>query len=119
MNWLDGLALAAQGGAQGSGSEGSGGPGLGIMIAIILVIFYFLILRPQKKEQSQVQSMRDQLKKGDKVKSIGGIHGVIVAVFDATVRVKVDRNTELEFDKQAIASVVKEPEKEEATAKTA
>lgn len=77
-----------------------------IMFAAIILIFYFLIIRPQRKRDKETKAMLDAMKKGDKVVSIGGIHGTVVAVKEQTVVVKVDDNTRLEFTKSAISSVV-------------
>ena len=83
-------------------------------IALIFVIFYVFIIRPQNKKQKETQKMIDALKKGDKVITIGGIHGVISSVKDQTVIVKVDDDAKIEFTRSAIASViVDKPIKEE------
>lgn len=67
---------------------------------------YFLMIRPQNKKQKETQKMLDALKKGDKVITIGGIHGTVSNVKDDTVTVKVDDNCRIEFNRSAIASVV-------------
>lgn len=74
---------------------------------IIILIFYFFIIRPQNKKQKQLEKMLDSLKKGDKVITIGGIHGVVSSVKPEkkTVIVKVDDNTKLEFNRSAISTV--------------
>ena len=83
-------------------------------IALIFVIFYVFIIRPQNKKQKETQKMIDALKKGDKVVTIGGIHGVISSVKDQTVIVKVDDDAKIEFTRSAVASViVDKPAKEE------
>ena len=69
----------------------------------IIAIFYFLIIRPQNKKQKEAEKMRSNLKKGNKIVTIGGIHGTIQAVKERTVIVKVDDDTKLEFDRTAIA----------------
>ncbi len=79
-----------------------------ITFGLVILIFYFLIIRPQNKKQKEAKKMLEALKKGDKVVSIGGIHGTVVSVKDQTVVVKVDDNTKLEFTKSAIASVTAE-----------
>lgn len=89
---------------------------------VIIVIFYFFLIRPQKKKQNETQKMLNALKKGDKVITIGGIHGTVSSVKENTVIVKVDENCKLEFNRSAIASVeLTEAEKakmaEEAKAK--
>ncbi len=89
-----------------------------IPFGLVILIFYFLIIRPQNKKQKQMEKMLSALKKGDKVVTIGGIHGVIQSVKDGgTVVVKVDESCKLEFSRSAIASVVAEPAKDEKAGK--
>lgn len=73
---------------------------------LIIVIFYFFLIRPQNKKQKETQKMLDALKKGDKVVTIGGIHGVISSVKEHSVIVKVDDNAKIEFNRSAISGVV-------------
>lgn len=75
-------------------------------LALIFVIFYIFIIRPQNKKQKETQKMIDALKKGDKIVTIGGIHGTISSTKEQTVIVKVDENTKIEFSRSAIASVI-------------
>jgi len=75
-------------------------------LVAIIGIFYFLILRPQKKRQQEAQKMLSALRKGDRVVTIGGIHGIIQSVRESTVIVKVDENVKLEFNRAAISAVV-------------
>ena len=79
-----------------------------IMFAAIILIFYFLIYRPQKKRDKEAKAMLAAMKKGDKVVTIGGIHGTVVTVKDKTVVVKVDDSARIEFSKEAISSVTSE-----------
>ncbi|MDR0690204.1 MAG: preprotein translocase subunit YajC [Spirochaetaceae bacterium] len=76
-----------------------------IPFALIIAIFYFLIIRPQNKKQKETQRMLAAIKKGDKIVTIGGIHGVIQSVKEASVVVKVDENTKVEFSRSAISTV--------------
>ncbi|MEN6499391.1 MAG: preprotein translocase subunit YajC [Rectinema sp.] len=87
-----------------------------VTFGLVFVIFYFLIIRPQNKKQKQMQQMIAGVKKGDKIVTIGGIHGVVTSVKESTVLVKVDDGTRIEFSKSAIASVspTKTEEKAEA-----
>jgi preprotein translocase subunit YajC len=71
----------------------------------IIAIFYFLIIRPQNKKQKETQRMLGALKKGDRVVTIGGIHGVIQTVKEHSIILKVDDNVKLEFNRSAISSV--------------
>jgi preprotein translocase subunit YajC len=86
-----------------------------VTFGLIIVIFYFLIIRPQRKKQKETQSMLSNLRKGDKVSTVGGIRGTVTAVKDTAVTVKVDDNTKIEFNKSAISAVLeRKEEKEEA-----
>ncbi|MBN2545309.1 MAG: preprotein translocase subunit YajC [Spirochaetes bacterium] len=82
-----------------------------LMFTIIMVgfiaFFYFFIVRPQNKKRKEMENMLNALKKGDKIVTIGGIHGKISNVRDTDIVVKVDANTELTFEKSAISRVVK------------
>jgi preprotein translocase subunit YajC len=110
------LLLAAPDGGAGAGSPGSFITTL-IPFALIIGIFYFLIIRPQNKKQKETQRMLSALKKGDRVVTIGGIHGVIQSVKESSVIVKVDEGAKLEFSRSAIATVSAEA-KSEKTEKT-
>jgi len=72
---------------------------------LIFVIFYFLIIRPQSKKQKETKKMIEAVKKGDKIVTIGGIHGSVYTVKERTVIVKVDDETKMEFSKSAISAV--------------
>ena len=76
-----------------------------VTFVLIILIFYFLIIRPQKKRDKEAKAMLDSLKKGDKVVTIGGIHGTVVAVKESTIVVKVDDSARIEFSKSAISTV--------------
>jgi len=95
-----------------TGTSATGGSGqmvtTFVTFGLVILIFYFLIIRPQNKKQKDAKKMIEALKKGDKVVSIGGIHGTVVSVKDQSTVVKVDDNTKLEFSKSAISSVVSE-----------
>lgn len=73
-------------------------------IILMAVIFYFLLYRPQKKEQKRRADMLGSLKKGDKVVTIGGICGVITALNEKTVTLKVADKVEIDFLRSAVAS---------------
>ncbi|MBO4731363.1 MAG: preprotein translocase subunit YajC [Spirochaetaceae bacterium] len=96
--------------------------GLGSLVSmlpllLVFVIFYFLLIRPQSKKQKETEKMIAALKKGDKIVTIGGIHGVISSTKENTVIVKVDDNTKIEFSRSAIASLVTEKTEKEETSK--
>jgi preprotein translocase subunit YajC len=80
--------------------------GLILPFAAIFLIFYFLVLRPQSKKRKDTKVYLESLKKGDKVVTIGGVHGVITAIREdaSTVTLKVDDDTKIEIDKAAVRS---------------
>ena len=72
-------------------------------ILCIFLIFYFVYQRPMRKEQEQHSLMVRGLMVGDKVLTIGGIHGEVVKVVDAGVVLKTgDKSTRITIDKSAI-----------------
>jgi len=92
--------------APGGGAEGGGALMSFLPLVAIIAIFYFLIIRPQSRKQKETQRMISALRKGDRIITIGGVHGVITNVKENTVIVKVDENVKLEFNRGAIATVV-------------
>ena len=97
-------------GTQQSGSAGGGSSTIGMWLPIILIfaIMYFLIFRPQAKKQKQQRLMIESLKKGDKIITIGGIHGKIVGIKEkeGTILVKIDDNTKVELVRSSVAKVL-------------
>lgn len=86
---------------------GSGSPITPIItFGLVFVIFYLFIIRPQNKKQKETERMISAIKKGDKIITIGGIHGEVTSTKEQTVIVKVDEACKLEFSRSAIASVV-------------
>lgn len=98
-------------------STGGGGNLLYTLAPFILMfaIFYFLLIRPQQKKQKQRGSMLNALKKGDKVTTVGGLHGTIAEITDDTIVLKVNDVTKLTFDRSSINNVTaRSNEKSEA-----
>ena len=89
------------------GQPQGNGSGSGIMtllpLIIIIVIFYFFFIRPQTKKAKEERKYRENLKKGDKIITIGGIHGKIVEVNDTTLIIEVEDGTKLRIEKTAVA----------------
>lgn len=71
----------------------------------MLAVFYFLLIRPQVQQQKKRQEMLGSLKVGDKVITIGGIHGEITALTDDEVRLRVADKVELRMSRQSIGQV--------------
>ncbi|MBE6436453.1 MAG: preprotein translocase subunit YajC [Akkermansia sp.] len=73
---------------------------------LIIVIFYFLLIRPQRKQQKELQEKQNAMKTGDKVITAGGIHGIVRDVDDKTVKVEVAAGVLIKFEKASIVSFV-------------
>jgi len=81
------------------------------MIIIMIVLFYFLLIRPQKKQRQQQEARVAALVKGDKVVTIGGMHGIVHHVSKETVTLKLSEGVFVPFNKVAIASTASKSEK--------
>lgn len=81
-----------------------------IMFALIIGIFYFMILRPQQKRQKERQKMLDQVKKGDRVVTAGGLHGTVAGIDEKTILLQVADNVKMKFDRSAVSVVLREGE---------
>jgi preprotein translocase subunit YajC len=81
--------------------SGQGGSQM-IMLLLIVVVFYFFMIRPQMKKQKELKKFRENIKVGDKVVTIGGIHGKILEMADATVLINSD-GSKIRIEKSAIA----------------
>ncbi|MBH0229992.1 preprotein translocase subunit YajC [Halobacillus yeomjeoni] len=71
-------------------------------IILMFVIFYFLLIRPQQKKQKKVQQMQAELQKGDRIVTIGGLHGTIHAVDENTLVLSVQDGTQMKFDRSSV-----------------
>jgi len=90
---LDAAATAGQPG---------GGASMWIMLILIFVVMWLFMIRPQRKQQKELEKFRNELKKGDKVVTAGGIYGTVAEIQDRTVLVKVDGDVKLRVDKSSI-----------------
>ncbi|MFN8152756.1 MAG: preprotein translocase subunit YajC [Bacteroidia bacterium] len=75
-----------------------------IMIVMIVVVFYFFMIRPQMKKAKQEKQFKESIKKGDKVVTIGGVHGKILEVNETTFLLEIDQNTKVKIEKTAISA---------------
>jgi preprotein translocase subunit YajC len=75
-------------------------------LVLMFALFYFLLIRPQQKRQKAIATMQNELKKGDKIVTIGGLHGFIDSIDENTVVIKCGDGSRLTYDRQAIREVV-------------
>jgi preprotein translocase subunit YajC len=82
----------------------SGGLGINIvMFLLIIVVFYFFMIRPQMKKQKEGKKFVDSLEKGQRIVTIGGVHGKIEEVRETTVIIGVEGGGKLKVEKRAIS----------------
>ena len=86
------------------GQDGQGG-GMSSIIFLILIfgVFWFFMIRPQMKKQKEQQKFKESVGKGDKIVTIGGIHGKIIEVLDTTFIIEVEGQNRLKIDKSAVS----------------
>lgn len=102
------LMLAAAG--SGGGAQPAGNPMLNFLpLFAIIVVMYLLMILPQQRKQKEHRKMLDQLQKGDKVVTAGGIIGSVAGLKEKenTVLVKVSDNTKIEILRSSVAQVMK------------
>lgn len=77
---------------------------------LMIVLFYFLLIRPNQKRQKAIQEMQNNLQKGDKIVTIGGLHGIIDAIDEDKIVIKCGDGSRLTYDRTAVREVI-EPAK--------
>ena len=93
------LAQAAAGGSQAMIYQV-------VMWVGIIGVFYFFMIRPQQKKQKEQKELLSNIKKGDQVVTIGGIHARVYTVEETTVTLELDKGVKLTIDKSAIARTI-------------
>ncbi len=97
MNYMI-LLQAAEAAQQPQG----GGWTMWVMLILIIVVMWFFMIRPQRKQQKELQKFRDGLSKGDKVVTIGGIYGTVAEIKDKTLLLEIDNNVKIKVDKNSV-----------------
>ncbi|MGI6145345.1 MAG: preprotein translocase subunit YajC [Peptococcia bacterium] len=81
----------------------------GVLVwVLVIVLIYFMIIKPQRKQQKLRQEMLSNLKVGDNVVTLGGIHGKIVRITDDIIKLEVAENVRLKMQREAVNFVVED-----------
>jgi len=96
------IAMAPQG-QNGGGSMMS----TVIMFGLIILIFYFMILRPQQKRKKEREKLLESVQKGDKVITVGGVHGTVVGLDEKTVLVQIADDVKVKYERSAISTIIR------------
>ena len=83
-------------------AQAEGGMSFFILIGGMFLIMYFFMIRPQMKRQKEAKTFRDEISKGDKVVTIGGLHGKVISVSDLTVMLELESG-KARVDKTAVS----------------
>ena len=75
-----------------------------LMILMIVAIFYFFMIRPQMTKAKKEKQFKDSIEKGDKVVTVGGVHGKIVEVQESTFTIEVAQNVRMRIEKSAVSA---------------
>ena len=98
MNFLTIVLQAQAAGGQQAGSGWS----MWVMLILIIVVMWFFMIRPQRKQQKELQKFREGLQKGDRIVTIGGIYGTVVEIKEKTLLIEVDNNVKIKVDKNSV-----------------
>ncbi len=86
----------------GQPAEGQSPYGSFLMMGAIIVVFYFFMIRPQQKKQKELRKFREELKKGDKIVTTGGIYGKVLEIQERAIVIEVEGQNRLKVDKAAV-----------------
>jgi preprotein translocase subunit YajC len=101
-------------GAGGAGSQGAGGGFSSlIMMVAIFAIFYFILIRPQQKKMKEHKKMVEELKKGDRIITSGGIYGTVENTTPETLTIKIAEGVKVKITRSSVGAVVKPEEEKE------
>jgi preprotein translocase subunit YajC len=103
-------ALGAQGGA---GAPAGGGASSLIMMVVIFAIFYFILIRPQQKKMKEHKKMVEELKKGDRIITAGGMYGTVENTTTETLTIKIAEGVKVKITRGSVGTVVKPEEEKE------
>lgn len=85
-----------------------------VPLILMFVIFYFLLIRPQQKKQKEHRMMLENLKRGDRIITAGGIYGRIVEVRDDILTVELAKDVQVQLSRGSVAAVVQKDAKDQA-----
>jgi preprotein translocase subunit YajC len=83
--------------------EGQGNFGFLITMALVFGVMYFFMIRPQNKKRKKLEEERKNLKKGDRIVTIGGIHGKLIEIDEHTVVITVEDGAKIRLDRSAVS----------------
>ncbi len=104
------LEVAPEQATEETPTPAGGGMSFWIMIIAMIAIMYFFMWRPESKRRKQMENFRNNLKKGDKIITAGGIYGTVKEIHPTSLLIEVDSNVTLRIDKNMVAGAPTMPE---------
>ncbi|MBL7008360.1 MAG: preprotein translocase subunit YajC [Planctomycetes bacterium] len=98
-------AVPAQGGSPGGAKQEANWTGMLLPIALVFGFMWLFVLRPERKRQKERAAMISAIGKGDRVVTLGGMHGEVVRLDEKTITLKVDEGVRLKFDRSAVSRI--------------
>ena len=93
--------------AQAAGASGGGfDPAPFVMLIVLGLIFYFMLFRPQQKRMKQQKEMLEALKRGDRVVTLGGMHGVVTRLDDVEISLEISQGVVVKMNRSAVSEVL-------------
>ncbi len=96
-------------GQAGAPAGQAGGFTAFVPLILMFVIFYFLLIRPQQKKAKEHQNMVNNLKKGDRIITSGGVHGTITSLGDTTVSLEIAENVKIKINRGNVGGLMQKP----------
>jgi len=87
---------------QAAAPQGGSSISFWILMGAMFLVMWFFMIRPQRKQQKELEKFRSELKRGDKIVTAGGIYGVVDEIKETYVLIKVDGDVKLRVDKNSI-----------------
>jgi preprotein translocase subunit YajC len=97
MTFLSTLLMMPSQGGEGGGASSF------IMIGLIFIIFYFFMIRPQQKKEKELKAFRAEIKNGDSIITVGGIHGKVVESKESNVVIETEDGGKLRIERSCIS----------------
>ena len=104
------LEVAPEQATEENPAPAGGGMSFWLMIIAMIAIMYFFMWRPESKRRKQMENFRNNLKKGDKIITAGGIYGTVKEIHPTSLLIEVDSNVTLRIDKNMVAGAPTMPE---------
>ena len=108
VNLISSVSMLSLMGQTGGDQQGEGNFLVSMLPFILIIgVIYFLMIRPQQKKTKEKQKLLSTVDKGDRIVTVGGIHGEVLKAEEKTLIVKIDDKTKVELDRASVSAITK------------